>query len=108
MVSYAMEIQAPRTRKEGLMNFVQMIINAAERGDTREAILLAVDLKDTISGKANPYADITDGLTKEAAAKEVAAARKAWELEKAAALTEAFERGAATTRADMLQKLQAA
>lgn len=105
-MTYAMEIKEPRTRKEGLLNFVQMIINAAERGDVRNAVLLAVDLKDTIGGNANPFADITDGLTQVAIVKEVADMRRAFEIEKASAVTEALRKGAATARAEMLRRLQ--
>jgi len=41
---YSKKIEMPKTMKEGLCNFVQMIINIAEAGDSREAMLKAVDL----------------------------------------------------------------
>lgn len=107
-MAYSMEIKEPLTRKQGLLNFVQMIINAVERGDATNAVLLAVDLKDTLSGNANPFAAITDGLTHDAVVKEVAEARRAFELERAAAVSEAFRKGAASARADILRQLQAA
>lgn len=44
MTTYSKPIETPITMKEGLCNFVQMIINAAEEGDSREAMLRAVDL----------------------------------------------------------------
>lgn len=58
-MSYAREIKMPATKKDGLCNFVQMIINRIEAGEHREALLVAVDLLDTISGDTNPYAEIT-------------------------------------------------
>jgi len=57
---YSRQIKMPKSRAEGFRNFVQMIINNLEAGNSREALLQAVDLLDTVSGKANPYADITD------------------------------------------------
>lgn len=107
-MTYSLPITEPKTRKEGLLNFVQMIINAAERGDVQEAIYLAVDLKDTLAGNANPFANITDGLTKDAVVKEVAEMRRAFERERAEAMAKARAEGAAQARADMLRQLQAA
>ena len=52
---YSRPIAKPKDRREGLINFVQMIINAAERGDAREAMLLAVDLRNDLASKAAPY-----------------------------------------------------
>lgn len=49
---YSRKIEMPKTKRDGLANFVQMIINAAEAGDSREAMLKAVDL----------HQDITCGL----------------------------------------------
>jgi hypothetical protein len=57
---YSRQIKMPKSRAEGFQNFVQMIINHLETGNSREALLQAVDLLDTISGKANPYSEITD------------------------------------------------
>lgn len=59
MTYYSREIEMPKTKLDGLCNFVQMIVNHAEKGDTREALLTAVDLLDTLRGSANPFADIT-------------------------------------------------
>ena len=39
---------------------MQMIINCIESGEHNEALLKAVDLLDTISGKASPYTGVTD------------------------------------------------
>lgn len=61
MTFYSREIKMPVTRKQGLCNFVQMIINQIESGNSREALLTAVDLLDTLSGEANPFSSITSG-----------------------------------------------
>ena len=58
MTYYSREITMPADRKEGLCNYVQMIINRLEAGDHREALLTAVGLLDDLSGSV--YADITD------------------------------------------------
>lgn len=103
---YSLPITEPRTRKDGLLNFVQMIINAAERGDVREAILLAVDLKDTIAGDANPFAAVTDSLTRDAVVKEVADMRRVMEADRSVREDAAFKRGQKAERADILRRLQ--
>lgn len=56
---YSREITAPTTRQQGFQNFVQMIINQLEADNPREALLMAVDLLDSISGKSNPYTSVT-------------------------------------------------
>ena len=38
---YYKEISMPNDMKGGLLNFIQMIINEADRGNTREALLKA-------------------------------------------------------------------
>lgn len=58
---YSREIKMPATRKDGLCNFVQMIINQIEAGKAQEALLTAADLLDTLSGNANPFAEVTEG-----------------------------------------------
>lgn len=47
---YTRPIEMPTTRKEGLANFVQLIINRLEAGDAREALLTAVDLRNDLEG----------------------------------------------------------
>jgi hypothetical protein len=42
--NYSKEIKTPANKKEGLENFVQMIINRLENDEPREALLTAVDL----------------------------------------------------------------
>lgn len=44
------EIKKPKTKTAGLRNFVAMIINSLERGDAKEALLLATDLWNDIGG----------------------------------------------------------
>lgn len=51
-MSYSREIKMPANKREGLANFVQIIINYIEAGDPQEALLRAVDL----------HQDITSGI----------------------------------------------
>lgn len=44
-MSYKVPIEMTETPQQGLINFVQMIINRLEDGETREALLTAVDLR---------------------------------------------------------------
>jgi|SRR6185503_13288595 len=41
---YSRQIKMPANKKEGLENFVQLIINQIEAGESNEALLTAVDL----------------------------------------------------------------
>lgn len=60
---YSRPIDArPKNLHHGLCNFVQLVINKIEAGETNEALLTAVDLLDTLQGTANPYAPITSPL----------------------------------------------
>ena len=45
---YSQPIEMPKTKRDGLANFVQIIINKIEAGQSREALLSAVDLLDDI------------------------------------------------------------
>lgn len=45
---YSMELEMPKNAQEGITNFVQMIINQIEAGNTQEALLKAVDLKNDL------------------------------------------------------------
>jgi hypothetical protein len=47
-MTYRLPITAPKSTREGLMNHLQMVINHLEDGDTREALLTAVDLRDRL------------------------------------------------------------
>lgn len=55
---YSREITMPKTKKEGLCNFVQMVINRLEAGQHEEALLTAVDLLQDLEGSA--YDDAID------------------------------------------------
>ena len=45
---YSAEITMPSNMKEGMMNFLQMIINDLEAGNSQEALLKAVDLQEDV------------------------------------------------------------
>lgn len=47
-MTYAAEIKMPTTKREGLENFIQMVINKLEAGDTENALLTAVDLLEDV------------------------------------------------------------
>lgn len=44
MTYYTRKIEMPKTKTDGLRNFVQMIVNEIEAGNHNEALLKAVDL----------------------------------------------------------------
>lgn len=46
---YSREITMPANKREGLANFVQIIINRLEAGEPREALMAAVDLHQDIT-----------------------------------------------------------
>ena len=48
---HARKITKPANAQEGIVNFVQMIINQLEAGDTREALLTAIDLRQDLAGQ---------------------------------------------------------
>lgn len=51
MSYYSREIKMPLDKREGLANFVQIIINKIEAGEIDEALLTAVDLhQDIVTG----------------------------------------------------------
>lgn len=56
---HSREIKMPTTKKEGLENFIQMIINRLEDGDSKEALLLAIDLWNDVS--SGIYNDVQTG-----------------------------------------------
>ena len=47
-LGYYRQLAPPKNMKDGLCNFVQMIINTAEAGNASEAMYLAVDLLDDL------------------------------------------------------------
>ena len=56
--TYSRAITSPRSKRDGLVNFVQMIINLIEEGNTCEALLTAVDLRQDLACTSNPYRDV--------------------------------------------------
>lgn len=58
-MTYSAKIEMPKTRLDGLCNFVQMVINQIEAENPREALLTAVDLLDTLRGQSNPFSSVT-------------------------------------------------
>lgn len=49
-MTYTRKIESPTTTRDGWTNHVQMVINLIEAGETVEAVLIAVDLQDRMSG----------------------------------------------------------
>jgi hypothetical protein len=47
-MTYTRKIEMPVNKREGLANFVQIIINKIEAGDIENALLTAVDLREDI------------------------------------------------------------
>lgn len=60
---YSREIKMPANKREGLANFVQMIINRLEAGETREGLMVAVDLhQDIVTGVYDDAMTDANGL----------------------------------------------
>jgi len=45
---YSADIAMPSNKKEGMLNFLQMIINELEEGNSREELLKTVDLRQDV------------------------------------------------------------
>jgi len=58
MKHYSQEIKAPKNMKEGLQNFVQMIINEIEAENHHEALMKAVDLLNDLWTEDGPYSSV--------------------------------------------------
>lgn len=101
MTYYSREIKMPATKREGLENFLQMVINKLEAGETREALMLAVDLQDDV--RCGIYDDAMadakgfNRMTQEMMAKHSAEIVKADEA--------GYERGVADEKARMAKQL---
>lgn len=106
MTYYSREIKMPTTRLDGLRNFVQMIINKLEAGETNEALLTAADLLDTLSGSANPFASITSD--KDNRMIEELKRKHAAELQEAIILAnrDGYQSGVAAEKARMAKALE--
>lgn len=100
-ILYSKPVTPPATRKDGLLNFVQLIINRIEAGDTNEALLTAVDLLDTLAGNANPYADVTDGISRPAMEAELRAQAEAARDQRAEYGERRFEDGRESMRREL-------
>ena len=92
MTCYSRKIEEPKTRLDGWVNHVQMVINQMEAGDAREALLTAVDLLDRLTGVGGKeLEDIEAGPARVSLAERDAAV--------SAARAEALERGIALGKA---------
>lgn len=98
---YTRPIAMPKTKRDGLANFVQMIINAIEAGEVNEALLKAVDLHQDITSGIYDSA-MVDARAQSAMAKELQAKRDA---EIAEARDEAWLDGIKTERARIVSLL---
>jgi len=98
---YSKPVIPPATRKDGLLNFVQLIINRIEAGDINEALLTAVDLLDTLSGNANPFAGVTDDISRPAMEAELRAQSEAARVEQARYGDLRFEQGRESMRREL-------
>jgi hypothetical protein len=105
---YSHQVTMPKTKRDGLANFVQLIVNDIERGDTREALLRAVDLLQDI--QSGIYDDaMTDHSALTAADKHAKAAieqaGKETRAREEAALREGVDIGRRTERKEIARKL---
>lgn len=103
MTFYSRKLEMPATRLGGLCNFVQMIINSLEAGETNNALLTAVDLLDTLGGKSNPFSSITS----EKDNAMLAEIKKQHAAEVAAAIIKAHASGVAEGEAAQKRKMVA-
>lgn len=101
MTFYSRKIEMPNTRLQGLCNFVQMIINSLEAGDSNNALLTSVDLLDTLSGQSNPFSSITS----EQDNAMLAQIKKQHDEEVAAAIIKAHAAGVAEGEASQKRKM---
>lgn len=106
MIYYSRPLEMPETRLDGLRNFVQMIVNQIEGGDHANALLTAVDLLDTLTGSANPFASITSDKDN----RMIEELKRQHATEMGAALGRAeqdgFHRGVAAEKARMAKALE--
>lgn len=102
MTYYSREISLPKTRREGLENFIQIAINRLEAGDHQEALLGLVDLLEDIRCRIYDGA-LTDPRGADRLAKEMQARHTA-EVIKAS--EDGYARGVADEKARMAKALQ--
>jgi hypothetical protein len=100
-MAYSAPIKMPMNKRDGLQNFVQMVINRIEAGDAQSALLTAVDLLE----------DLRCGIYDDAMADAKGHSRLVQELEakhQADIITSAqhgYERGVADEKARMSKAL---
>lgn len=100
-MAYSRPVEMPRTKKEGLANFVQLIINKIESGDTSNALLGAVDLLEDL--RCGIYDDaMADAKGHDRIMGELVSTHQA-EIIKAAEM--AYQRGVADEKARMAKAL---
>lgn len=98
---YSRPIKIPQTKRDGLENFVQMIINRLEAGEDREALLQAVDLLDSV--RCGQYDEsMADAKGFNAMAREMATQHQS---EITAASEAGYARGQADERARIARQL---
>lgn len=93
---YSREVKMPQTKKEGLENFLQLIINRIEAGESQEALLKAVDLLEDIRcgsyDEAMADAKGFSALVRESEAKHEAAVHSALAVGRAEGIRSERER----------------
>jgi hypothetical protein len=101
MTYYSRKIEMPKTKREGLENFVQMIINRLEAGENQEALLQAVDLINDVRSGIYDNA-MADALGYNEMAKEL---REKHVAELSQAELSGYQRGVSVERARMIKAL---
>jgi hypothetical protein len=101
MTYYSRKIEMPKTKREGLENFVQMIINRLEAGENQEALLQAVDLVNDVRSGIYDNA-MADALGYNEMAKEL---REKHVAELSQAELAGYQRGVAAEQARITKAL---
>lgn len=102
MTYYSKEITLPTTKRDGLENFLQIIINKLEAGDKNEALLATVDLLHDV--QCGAYDDaMADSKGRDLLGKEIQAKHTA-EIIKTAEVN--YERGVSDEKARMAKALK--
>lgn len=100
---YSQDIKMPANKQQGLANFVQMIINQLERGETQEALPTAVDLLNDVNSAASPYKVVEDAGAKLSALHAELQAKHNAEI--GAACARYFELGRRNAKDEFIEKL---
>ena len=99
---YTQEIKTPKNRKEGLQNWIQLIINLLEAGNSNEALLQAVDLLNDV--RCGAYNDL-DGKAGNLMATLHAELNAKHAAEIAMAREDAFSAGQTHARTEIAKRL---